>query len=188
MLIVLMDLNFFLGCIWYMMPAYFSNMAPVFVKNHFKFLAKPVDFNKRFGRKPVLGSHKTFRGIIFGVLSGVVVMMVQVILFSNVPFFGRISLFDYARINYSLLGFLLGFGALFGDMVKSFFKRRANIKPGGRWVPFDQLDYVIGALLFGAFVYSPPLYAVIVILVSSFLLHIAVNHLGYYFGIRKERW
>jgi hypothetical protein len=32
------------------------------------------------------------------------------------------------------------------DSVKSFVKRRVGIAPGAPWIPFDQLDFVIGAL------------------------------------------
>lgn len=31
-----------------------------------------------------------------------------------------------------------------GDAAKSFFKRRVHVPPGKPWVPFDQLDFVIG--------------------------------------------
>jgi CDP-2,3-bis-(O-geranylgeranyl)-sn-glycerol synthase len=45
------------------------------------------------------------------------------------------------------LGFLLGLGAMAGDAAKSFFKRRLGIAPGHPWIPFDQIDFQIGALL-----------------------------------------
>lgn len=183
-----MDFNIVLGCLWYMLPAYFANMAPILVRKYFKFLARPVDFGKTWLGKPILGAHKTFRGLIFGTLVGVVVMLFQVSLFNHTLFFRDISLFVYPKANYLLLGFLLGSGALVGDMAESFFKRRFSIKPGKRWIPFDQLDYVVGALVFGSFVYTPSLAAIIVILVASFLLHIIANHIGYYLGIKKTKW
>ena len=45
------------------------------------------------------------------------------------------------------IGLLLGSGALIGDAVKSFFKRKEGIKPGNRFIPWDQLDYSIGSLV-----------------------------------------
>jgi CDP-2,3-bis-(O-geranylgeranyl)-sn-glycerol synthase len=38
------------------------------------------------------------------------------------------------------------FGALFGDITKSFFKRRVGKNRGEDWIPFDQIDFIAGAL------------------------------------------
>lgn len=182
-----MSVYYFLGCLWFMMPAYIANMAPIFVKNYFKFLAKPIDFGKKFKGKEILGAHKTFRGLIFGCIASILMSSLQFLLYKY-PFFKEISIVSYTEVNYLLLGFLLGFGALFGDMVKSFFKRRINIKPGARWIPFDQLDYVLGALLFSLVIFVPSFASAIIIIASSFLLHIIANHIGYYLKIREEKW
>jgi len=40
------------------------------------------------------------------------------------------------------------FGALIGDIVESFFKRRIGKVRGQDWIPFDQLDFILGALFF----------------------------------------
>jgi CDP-2,3-bis-(O-geranylgeranyl)-sn-glycerol synthase len=168
-----------------MLPAYFANMAPVLVKDSFKFLARPLDFNKKLNKKPIFGSHKTLRGLIAGIILGVIIASVQFKLY-NLSFFANISLIDYS--NWFLIGLLMGAGAIFGDLVKSFFKRRVNIKPGGRWIPFDQLDYVIGALLLVSIIYIPSIEVIITSLILSFVLHIAVNHLAYYLGISKVKW
>ena len=40
------------------------------------------------------------------------------------------------------------FGALLGDIVESFFKRRVGRKRGENWIPFDQLDFILGVLFF----------------------------------------
>jgi CDP-2,3-bis-(O-geranylgeranyl)-sn-glycerol synthase len=166
-----------------MLPAYFANMAPVLVKKYFKFLAKPLDFNKKLNKKPIFGSHKTLRGLIAGIIAGIIITFIQ---FKLYPYLNSISLIDYS--NWFLIGLLLGAGAILGDLVKSFFKRRVNIKPGGRWIPFDQLDYVIGALLLTAIIYVPSTEVIITALILSFILHIAVNHLAYYLGISKVKW
>jgi len=43
--------------------------------------------------------------------------------------------------------FSLCFGALLGDMMESFFKRRIGRDRGQDWIPFDQLDFIVGALV-----------------------------------------
>ena len=100
----------------------------------------------------------------------------------------KISIIDYS--NPIALGFLMGIGAVAGDAIESFFKRRANIKSGKPFIPFDQTDFVIGAYLFVLpFYYSIITWQLFLSsLVMSFLLHIIVNHLAFYLKIRKEKW
>ena len=165
--------------IWYMLPAYFSNMAPVFFKDSFKFLSKPVNTK-------VFGSHKTWRGIFAGTFFGILVAYLQHVMYNDYLWVGGISLINYE--NWLLFGFLMGFGAVFGDLIKSYFKRNVGIKPGGRWIPFDQLDYIIGALVLSSFVYLPSLWMIVLIFIVSFLGHILINHVGYYLKIREVKW
>jgi len=177
-------INLILKVFYLMIPVYFANMTPVFTRK-INFLNYPVDFNKKFKGKPILGSHKTFRGFFFGILAGIIITYIQFLL-QRYPAFASISLFDYS--NWIVIGFLLGCGSLIGDSTKSFFKRRANIKPGKPFIPWDQLDYSIGSLLFISFIYLLPWEIIITTLVLNFLLHIVANHLGYYLKIRKVKW
>jgi len=105
--------------VYLMLPAYIANLLPDLCKNLIKELNFPLDFNKKFRGKPIFGSHKTFKGFVIGILGSIIVAYFQF----------RFSLFSqsYNIINYDswfLIGFLQGFGALFGDAIKSFFKRR----------------------------------------------------------------
>jgi len=180
-----MILQLILQTFYFMLPAYLANAAPVAVRNYCKALAVPLDFNKKFKGKRILGSHKTVRGLLAGTVFGIIMAFIQYLLL-KIPFFASIGLLNYNE--WPAIGFLMGLGAVLGDAVKSFFKRRVNIKPGGRWIPFDQLDFVIGALLFISVLYIPSIEIIITALILSFLLHIIVNHLGYYLGIRKVKW
>ena len=82
----------------------------------------------------------------------------------------------------------MGFGALTGDVIKSFFKRRAGIAPGKKFIPFDQTDFVIGALLFITPIFDLTLKIFAVALILSFVLDILVNHIAFYLKIRNEKW
>ncbi len=175
---------FLLKCFYLMLPAYFANMAPVIAKK-INFLAIPVDFNKKINNRPLFGKNKTKRGFVFGILSAIIVAYVQHELYEN-PYFGSISFIDYS--NWLLFGFLMGFGALTGDLAKSFFKRGMGIKPGGRFIPFDQTDFVIGAFLFAEPVFRLGLKIFVSSLVLSFCLHIIVNHAAFYLKVRSEKW
>ena len=170
---------------YFMLPAYFANMAPVIVKRLFKNLAIAIDSGRRFGNKPILGSNKTWRGLVFGIIFAIVISFLQFLFYNN-NIFADISLVDYS--NWLLFGFLMGFGALLGDMTKSFFKRRLGYAPGKPFIPFDQLDFVVGALLFTYPLVKLPIGLVITTILLSFFLDIAVNHISYYLKIRNEKW
>ena len=174
-----------LSVIYFMLPAYFANMAPVIVKRWFSFLAVPMDGGRRIGGNPVLGPHKTWRGFIFAVVFGVVVAYVQHLL-SRYDFFSSLEIVSYE--GWLVLGILLGSGAIIGDLVESFFKRRKSVASGKPWIPWDQLDFVIGGLLFSSLVVDLSWTFVLWVVIVSFLLDIIVNHIAYFLKIRGERW
>jgi CDP-2,3-bis-(O-geranylgeranyl)-sn-glycerol synthase len=119
-----------LETIWYLLPAIAANMAPVLV-THFNILpalSAPLDANATWRGRRIFGDNKTVRGLIIGLIIGSIVGLLQ---------------------GSTTAGALLGLGALLGDAVGSVIKRQLNIAPGRRWMPFDQIDFVFGALLLG---------------------------------------
>ena len=173
-----------LKSLYLMLPAYFANMAPVIAKK-INFLDYPVDFGKKLGSKPVFGRHKTFRGFFFGILFAIIIAYAQFRLMET-DSLRAISILDYSK--WLLIGFLMGFGALLGDLIKSFFKRRIGIEPGNNFIPFDQTDFVAGALIFTMLAFELSWQIFIVSLLLSFILHIIVNHISYWLKIRNEAW
>ncbi len=171
--------------LYFFIPAGITNMMPVLVKK-INFLNYPVDFKKSFNGIRILGDNKTFRGYFFGIIAAIIVVALQAYLVKYEST-RAITVVDFSVVNPYLFGFLLGFGVLFGDSVKSFFKRRANIKPGQPWIPFDQLDLIIGGLLFISIVYIPPVSMIVFAFIVGPLLHIGFNLLGYYLGIKKNK-
>ena len=164
--------------IYFILPAYLANMAPPLLKK-VNFLNYPIN-------EKLLGSHKTYRGLIFAVIVGMLIFYIQKILFQY-ALFKNISLINYSEYSL-LLGFLLASGAMFGDIVKSFVKRRANIMPGERFIPWDQLDFVFGALIFSYFLVPLSFINIILILIISFALVVIVKHIGYYLKVNEKRW
>lgn len=169
-----MNYMMIIKALYFMLPAYFANMAPVLTKNYFKKYAVPIN-------EKLFGGHKTYRGLVMAIVFSLVVIFIQKLIGFN-------SIVDYNKENILLLGFLLGFGAMFGDLVKSYFKRRIGIKPGEPWYVIDQLDFPLGAMLFASFAHSFTWQEFLIIIVGSFILTVLVNHVGYYLGIRKVRW
>jgi len=172
--------------IYLMLPAYIANMIPPLLKGRLKPLGYALDFGKKFRGKRILGAHKTARGLIAAIIVAILVFYLQQLLY-GVAFFKELSLVNYSSIG-PMLGFLMGFGAMVGDALGSFIKRQLDIKPGKRLLFVDQLDFIVGALYFMAFVYHPGWNGMGIILGITFVLHIIVKHIGYYLGVNKEKW
>ncbi len=174
-----------LATLYFFLPAYLANMAPVFARGHFESLAKPIDAGRRFRGRRILGDHKTWRGIAAGIVVGAVVFALQVAV-HEAGLLRSLALVDYSSIG-PLPGLLLGLGAGVGDAVKSFFKRQIGIPPGETWMGFDQLDFLAGAWLCVAPVYAPPVLATIAIAPVVFAGSVATTAIGYWLGM-KEAW
>lgn len=180
-------LNFILTCLYLMLPAFLANMMPVMMKNHLKWLAKPIDFNIQLNNQPLFGSHKTFRGFVVGIAAALVVAYLQKVFYSY-PTLQSISYLNYNEVNIWLVGFLLGFGALFGDLVKSFVKRRLNKPSGSMFFPWDQLDSWIGAMLFISLIKSLTLPMILFYILVIPLFHLATNYMGYKLKLKEVMW
>ena len=178
-------MNLIITALYFFLPAYFANMAPV-IFGKINALPYPIDSNKKWRNRPIFGKNKTWGGLLYAIVLGTAIFYVQQTLY-NIPFFKGISLIDYT--SYSLaLGFLLASGAILGDLIESLIKRRYNKEPGAEWFPFDQIDYVIGALVFGAAVYLPPLKIIVILFILAPFLHYGANYMAYFLGLKKVRW
>jgi len=180
---------FLLSCLYFALPAYVANMTPPLAKKAgiLKWLEKPVDFGKVYGGAPLLGAHKTWRGVILGILVGMIVIYFQRYLY-RFSFFQEISFFDYREVNIFLFAFLFSFGAVFGDLLFSFFKRRLGMRPGQRWLPFDQTDYIIGLFLIITPYLKLGVHIWLTIFIFTFFLHIIFNRLGYELKLHESKW
>ena len=172
-----------LKTIWLIIPAGFANIAPVLFRS-INFLSYPIDFKSTYKGKVILGENKTFRGFFFGILFAIIAIKIQVMLY---PYAEEISVIDYGGENIYKIGFLLGFGALIGDVTKSFFKRRIGIKPGDSWIPFDQIDWIIGSLLMLQICIPLQTIYITTSIVLFGLLHPIFNFISYKFGFQKNK-
>lgn len=166
-----------INALYFIFPAYCANAAPVIFGG-----GAPIDAGRKFlDGKPILGSHKTFRGFFVGLAVGTFVGFVQFVLFRSSSFLQQLLLFQ----STILLGFMLSLGALVGDLVESFFKRRLGLRPGSSLPIADQLDFVVVALLFSLPVSPPPLLIVLIIIVITPPIHLLTNFLGNF--LRKKK-
>ena len=173
--------------LWYLLPAIFANIAPIFARNIFKEkFDTPVDLNKKFRGKRLFGRTKTYRGFVFGILAGILGAYIQRYYYSY-PNIQTISYIDYSTVNIYLLGFLMGFGGLFGDLIKSFFKRRLNIKSSRSWIPFDQIDFGIGALIFAYPIGIPTIDIIIPLFILGPIVSLVISRIAFWLKIRKVK-
>jgi CDP-2,3-bis-(O-geranylgeranyl)-sn-glycerol synthase len=160
---------------WYFLPAGIANMAPP-IAAHISFLRRwdtPLDFGKTYRGIRIFGGHKTLRGLLVGLLCGTLTCILQAQIIP-VPY------------NPTILGFLLSLGALGGDAIKSFFKRRTDIPPGKTWFPFDQLDYILGGLFLSSFYFIPPFPVYLGVFVLYFGLHLLFSYFGFLLHLKTD--
>jgi CDP-2,3-bis-(O-geranylgeranyl)-sn-glycerol synthase len=152
----------------FIFPAYCANATPVLAGGGTR-----MDFGKNFyDGKRIFGNNKTFRGFFFGLAIGILVGSIECV------FFGFPILFSV----------LIPLGALLGDLAGAFLKRRLGIAPGGLLPIVDQVDFVIGAIVF-----SIPLaivnweLAVTVLLITP-PIHLFTNFLAYKMKLKRNPW
>jgi len=172
-----------------LLPAYLANMAPVIFGKLkcLRFSAKPIDGGQKLGQDFIFGSSKTWRGLITAVIFGMLAAGVQAILYSNYYFFYKLSFIDY-RSDWLWFGALAGLGAILGDLIKSFFKRRVGIHSGGVWLVFDQLDFIVGFFIAVWIFFKPSLIIVIIACLMTLVLHPLTNIIAYLLKFKKVWW
>ena len=173
---------------WFFLPAYAANCTPVVVSKIKSLPSHPLDLYFHYNGSRLLGDNKTWRGFVSGVVVAIIVCYLQRLLYLQSSDIQNLSVFDYQYGNSWALGGLLGVGALTGDAVKSFFKRRRGIKNGDPWIFWDQVDQVIGASVFALPLVILPSSLYVWALVLTFLLVVAVNHLAYGLGLKSVPW
>ena len=152
----------------FIFPAYCATAAPVLGGG-----GKPLDFGKNFfDGKRIFGANKTFRGFFFGLAIGTAVGVMDCLLFGY-PW---------------LFAVLTPLGALLGDLTGAFLKRRLNIAPGGLLPVVDQIDFVVGALVFSLPLMIVSWQLAIVVLLITPPIHLLTNFLAYKLKLKKNPW
>ncbi len=170
-------MDIFVTSVLFFLPAGIANMTPILASRTpiIKHWNTPLDMGKSRRGRRILGDNKTWRGLLFGTLMGGVTGYILSPLLTG---------FD--EHNLFIVGCVLGLGALVGDAVESYLKRQRNIAPGTSWFPFDQLDYVIGGLVFVSPLILLDGKEIMAIIVAYFGLHVAVSYIGFLMGLKPK--
>jgi CDP-2,3-bis-(O-geranylgeranyl)-sn-glycerol synthase len=166
-----------------MLPAYVPNPVAALFGG-----GTPIDLGRNFSDgNRIFGDGKTYRGLVTGVLAGILTGFLLIWLAAGFP---AGSLPQHTLLSITLLAT----GALLGDLVKSFFKRRFNRERGAKWPIADQYDLVAGAFLLllvgnpGWLFATVTLPVFLVILIITPVLHRATNIIGYMFRVKEVPW
>ncbi|MFQ5815210.1 MAG: CDP-2,3-bis-(O-geranylgeranyl)-sn-glycerol synthase [Candidatus Hydrothermarchaeaceae archaeon] len=156
--------NVLFQAIYFFLPAYVANTVAGILG-----YGRPIDLGRDFiDGKRIFGDGVTVRGTVSGVLAGTITGLLQGTL---------------------LLGLVLGVGAMGGDAMSSFIKRRLGKPRGSPLFPLDQLNFVLGGLLLASLIKSIPSLKIIpVLFLITPLGHIAANKLGYHLKLKDVPW
>ena len=159
------DLSFVLLVIW---PPYIANSVPVIV-SRLPMRRRPIDGGRLFldGRR-IFGDNKTVEGFLLGCAVG--------------------TLLGYAiasPIITLLEAFVLSVGALTGDLIGAFVKRRMGLQPGERAIPLDQLDFIAFSMVLLSRMRELSCLVIVTALAITVPIHMATNYAAYRLGLKN---
>jgi CDP-2,3-bis-(O-geranylgeranyl)-sn-glycerol synthase len=147
----------------------------------------PIDGGRSLGGKRVLGDGKSWEGLIAGAVIGMFMGIVQMVVFPFLPWGASPIPLNIVAMS-PVLGFLIGLGAMVGDIVASLFKRKIGLKRGMSAPILDQDDFVVGALVFAALVVLVRFEWFVLLLILTPIFHYAASYIGYKVKIKKTPW
>jgi CDP-2,3-bis-(O-geranylgeranyl)-sn-glycerol synthase len=180
--------------LWVLIPAYIANAGATLPRGR----GPPMDLGRTWpwdGRR-VLGPSKTWSGYLFGIVFGIPFGLLEAYLIliappdlAIVPRYGPTVLASLPVVV------LLCAGALTGDAIGSFIKRRLRRTSGMRSPLLDQLPFVLLPIGLGWFLFPSvfvttfgSIEAVLWLLVFTLGLHTLFNWLGYHLGTKTVPW
>lgn len=156
-----------------------ANAAPVMIKPLIDRVGRHrVDFGRKaWDGRDVLGKNKSWEGIAAAIIVSVLAS----------------TIFVYVEGNpwWIMYGFVSAVGAMCGDLLNSFIKRRLSLGPGECFIPCDQLSFLLAA---HALIYLSGVYALVGVelsarvlafgIVASLFLHLLTNLIAYVIGLK----
>jgi CDP-2,3-bis-(O-geranylgeranyl)-sn-glycerol synthase len=171
---------------WAMLPAYVPNNAAVLAGG-----GPPIDGGRTMNGERLLGDGKTWQGTVAGIAAGALLAAIQ-----NAvrPLLDPVVPAALPAPFPPAVLVALPAGAMLGDIVASFLKRRIGRERGAALPGIDQLDFVVLALALTALVapawfaatFSLPVLAVVLVITP--VLHVTTNVVAYKLSLKSEPW
>ena len=156
--------------ILFIFPAYCANGAPVLFGGGIA-----LDMGRKLRGKRIFGDHKTMRGLVAGISSGIIIGFAE----SLIPGYGFML----------AIGTLQGLGAMAGDLVGSFIKRQRGMEEGSKAGFMDQYLFLIFALLLSIPLGNLPIWqGILFIFLLTGSMHAFTNSVAHKWKIKEVPW
>ena len=168
--------------IWILIPAGTANIFPPLAKGK-----APIDFGLKIGKNRILGDGKTWEGTIVGYTAGTIVGLIQLYLQPSL-----ITILNPQGIILPeltlLIVLIIPLAALVGDMFGSVIKRRFKMNRGAEAPLLDQLDFIIGVILFTYLLIDYTTTMIILLLITTYFIHRFASYIAFKIKIKREPW
>jgi hypothetical protein len=153
----------------------------------------PLDMGLVFKGRRLFGENKTLRGAVVMIVATAFWVFAQNLLLINHPWYTQLMP-SFLTIHPLEWGGLAGAGYVAGELPNSFVKRRLGISAGkaaqgGLWLVFwtiDQVDSVVGVLVFLYPIWHPSLPIVIALFGVTLLVHPIVALVMFCLGLKNR--
>lgn len=180
--------------LWVLTPVYAANALATLPKGR----GPAMDFGRSWflDGRPILGSSKTWSGFLCGTLAAVPIVLLQAwLILIAPPNLQLVPHYSATVLGAVPVAFLLTGGALTGDALGSFIKRRLGWGSGARVIGLDQLPFVLFPIGLGLWLYPSIFYptffsfeALLWVLLLTVGLHTLFNWIGFKIGTKKVPW
>jgi CDP-2,3-bis-(O-geranylgeranyl)-sn-glycerol synthase len=179
--------------LWLLLPAYAANALATLPRGY----GPKMDGGRLWkDGRPVLGPSKSWSGFLFGGFVAMPIALLEAWLILIAP----PNLQLVPKLAPTVLGAvplaaILTFGAMSGDALGSFVKRRLGRPSGARTLLLDQMPFVLVPIAVGLVAYPSlflgvfgSVYGVVWLLVYTLGLHTVFNWVGFWVGLKKVPW
>ena len=164
-------------------PAYAANGFPPLARGK-----RSIDFKKNwFDKNRIFGDGKTIEGFGFGLFAGFLIGALEAYLYPDLNAYAMHYGVTLPLITL-FIGFMIAFGALFGDLAGSFIKRRLGLKRGSDVPLLDQWNFIIGATLFAYWFTDIKIWMFLIMLLITPIFHRIANIIAHKIKVKREPW
>lgn len=156
---------------------------------------QPIDGGRTYRGKRIFGDNKTWKGFVAMVPAVGLAFVIYRAFFAILPGNLLAELWPLSIFQYGLLGCLVGFGFMIGELPNSFLKRQIDILPGeaprnprARSLCFivDRFDSITGGMLTLSLLVSVPLATWCCIILVGPVVHFGFSLLLFQLGVKAR--
>ncbi len=175
----MIDIYTFVEAIWLVLAAYGANGLCTLARGK-----RRIDGGRKFRGHPILGKGKTWEGLILGLIVATIIGTIQMLAFPYLPWGLSDVPLNIVPMG-PFLGFIIGLGAMMGDLGGSFIKRRLGMERGKPAPLLDQEDFMIGMIIIASLFVFLKWEWIIILLAITPVLHLTANFVAFLIKVKK---